>query len=98
MASRKSCHANIIYCSISSFYRIAIKYIEAKEKELKGHPAKSEKTSSKEAQEPLSVLEYFLLESGLDKKDIVGIICDTLLAGIDTVSISMCCIFSNKLP
>ncbi|XP_045592515.1 cytochrome P450 302a1, mitochondrial [Procambarus clarkii] len=78
-----------------TIYRIAIKYIEAKEKELKGHPAKSEKTSSKEAQEPLSVLEYFLLESGLDKKDIVGIICDTLLAGIDTAAFTLSYVLHN---
>lgn len=36
---------------------------------------------------PVTVLEYFLMRSGMDKKDIVSVVCDTLLAGSDTVSI-----------
>lgn len=63
-------------------HRIAQKYVEAKEAELKADGWSME---SKEG--PLSVLEYCLLESGLDKKDIIGVFCDTLLGGIDTVSI-----------
>ncbi|XP_076059932.1 cytochrome P450 302a1, mitochondrial-like [Oratosquilla oratoria] len=36
-----------------------------------------------------TVLEYFLTHSGLDKKDIVTIICDMLLAGSDTATFTM---------
>lgn len=59
-----------------------MKYVKAKEEEL-------QERSEKEAEDAIranSVLEYFLLESGMDKKDIVGVVCDILLAGVDTVS------------
>nr|XP_053629407.1 cytochrome P450 302a1, mitochondrial-like isoform X1 [Cherax quadricarinatus] len=79
----------------NTIYRIALKYIEAKEEEMKEHFANQEKTSSDDSQQPLSVLEHFLLESDLDKKDIVGIICDTLLAGIDTAAFTMSYVLHN---
>lgn len=59
-----------------TIYRTAFKYVEAKDNELRSQP--------QEANETDSVLEHFLRTSGLDKKDIVSVVCDTLLAGIDT--------------
>lgn len=35
----------------------------------------------------LSLLEEYLKNEALDHKDIVGMACDMLLAGVDTVSI-----------
>ena len=34
-----------------------------------------------------AMLDYFLKHSGLHQRDIVTVICDTILAGIDTVCI-----------
>ncbi|RXG53700.1 cytochrome, mitochondrial [Armadillidium vulgare] len=64
-------------------YRIALKYIDEKEKQLQesiGKSAKSDVTIS------LTPLEYFLLHSDLSKNDVLTIVCDALLAGTDTVS------------
>lgn len=64
-----------------TIYRIAYKYVEAKDSELKSRLEDSDN--------PTTVLEYFLLRSGLDKKDIVSVFCDTLLAGTDTGSFTL---------
>ncbi|KAK4299922.1 hypothetical protein Pmani_027844 [Petrolisthes manimaculis] len=73
-----------------TIYRIAQKYVEAKEAELK-----AEGWSVESREGPLSVLEYCLLESGLDKKDIIGVFCDTLLAGIDTGAFTLSYVLYN---
>lgn len=74
------CQPNYIFQN-----RIALKYIKAKEEELK--VLEEDVTGHEDSGQSQSVLEYFILESGLDKKDILGVVCDTLLAGIDTVII-----------
>lgn len=42
-----------------------------------------------DANRPSTLLEGYLASPELDFKDIIGMICDFLLAGIDTVYISM---------
>ncbi|XP_068210223.1 cytochrome P450 302a1, mitochondrial-like [Palaemon carinicauda] len=64
-----------------TIYRIAYKYVDAKDQELKSR--------LEDYDNPQTVLEYFLLRSGLDKKDIVSVFCDTLLAGTDTGSFTL---------
>lgn len=50
--------------------------VEKKMRELEMHPASDEE----------SLLEIYLKNENLDVKDIVGMACDMLLAGIDTVN------------
>lgn len=66
--------------------RTSLKYVEEKEEEIR---KRKELNNSSELLDdgPVTVLEHFLMMSGLDKKDIVSVVCDTLLAGADTVSI-----------
>ncbi|KAG0718437.1 Cytochrome P450 302a1, mitochondrial [Chionoecetes opilio] len=68
-----------------TMYRIALKYVEAKDDEVR-HRQQREKEGEVEGTErkhTKSVLESFF-ESGLEDRDIVGLVSDTLLAGIDT--------------
>lgn len=37
---------------------------------------------------PCSLIEYYLASKEVDKKDVIGMAADLLLAGIDTVSFS----------
>ncbi|KAG7167935.1 Cytochrome P450 302a1-like [Homarus americanus] len=76
-------------------WRIALKYVEAKEEELRKRVDRRERGVDEDNDRPLSVLEYFILESGLDKKDILGVVCDTLLAGIDTGAFTMSYVLHN---
>ncbi|XP_042223672.1 cytochrome P450 302a1, mitochondrial-like [Homarus americanus] len=78
-----------------TIYRIALKYVEAKEEELRKRVDRRERGVDEDNDRPLSVLEYFILESGLDKKDILGVVCDTLLAGIDTGAFTMSYVLHN---
>lgn len=41
--------------------------------------------SERDVSKPLTLLESYLASPELDFKDIIGMICDFLLAGIDTV-------------
>lgn len=79
----------------NTIYRIGLKYIKAKEEELKKVLEEDATTRLEERGQSLTVLEYFILESGLDKKDIVGIVCDTLLAGIDTGAFTLSYVLHN---
>lgn len=71
--------------SQDSMYRIALKYVEAKDEELRH--ARQEREAKGEAESDgkhtTSILESFF-ESGLEDRDIVGLVIDTFLAGIDT--------------
>lgn len=63
-----------LYGSFSSSF--AIEMVSRKKNQLEAGP-----TGNNE-----SLLETYLNNSKLDDKDVVGIACDILLAGIDTVS------------
>lgn len=67
------------------FPRTSLKYVEEKEAEIQRRKEMNSNESLDDG--PVTVLEYFLMRSGMDKKDIVSVVCDTLLAGSDTVSI-----------
>lgn len=71
---------------ISHFDRIALKYVEAKDDELRHARQRREAEGESEADtnHVTSILESFF-ESGLEDKDIVGLVSDTLMGGIDTV-------------
>lgn len=81
--------------------RTSLKYVEAKEKELKekaaSHNNNKDEANNEEDNEPVTVLEHFLMKSGMDKKDIVSVVCDTLLAGADTVMISLSYFFLTDI-
>lgn len=47
---------------------------------------KFEKMKKEKTDEKKSLLEIYLSNPSLDKKDVVGMACDMLLAGIDTVA------------
>ncbi|KAK7019742.1 hypothetical protein SK128_019802 [Halocaridina rubra] len=59
-------------------YRTVFKYIDAKDKELRESDEKRDRSET--------VLEHFLLKSELRMRDIVTVICDLVLAGVDTGS------------
>lgn len=68
-----------------TLYRIALKYVESKDDELR-HARQEREAAGKEEPEEKgssSILESFF-ESGLEDKDIVGLVIDLLLGGIDT--------------
>lgn len=67
------------------FDRIALKYVETKDDELRHARQKREaEGESEDTSHVTSILESFF-ESGLEDKDIVGLVNDTLMGGIDTV-------------
>lgn len=69
-----------------SHHRIALKYVESKDDELR-HARQERAAAGKEEPEgkgSASILESFF-ESGLEDKDIVGLVIDMFLAGVDTV-------------
>lgn len=67
--------------------RTSLKYVEEKEKELQRRKDQNNNEDGDDG--PVTVLEHFLMRSGMDKKDIVSVVCDTLTAGADTVSIRL---------
>ena len=46
---------------------------------------KKNKLSNLSSDHKLSLLETYLMNPALDEKDVVGMACDMLLAGVDTV-------------
>ncbi|XP_047479347.1 cytochrome P450 302a1, mitochondrial-like isoform X1 [Penaeus chinensis] len=75
-------------------YRTSLKYVVEKEEEIR---RRKELNNGKELLDdgPVTVLEHFLMKSGMDKKDIVSVVCDTLLAGADTGAFSLSYILYN---
>ena len=61
-----------VYCC---FFRTALKYITAKQD-----------VTSRVDNSPKTLLESWLTSSDVDSKDVLAMVCDMLLAGIDTVS------------
>lgn len=58
------------------FSRVAVDMVKKKKDTLKN--------LTKDRQ--LSLLETYLLNENLDERDVIGMACDMLLAGVDTVS------------
>ncbi|KAK8383651.1 hypothetical protein O3P69_015840 [Scylla paramamosain] len=73
-----------------TIYRIALKYVETKDDELRHarQKKKAEGESEPDTKHVTSILESFF-ESGLEDKDIVGLVSDTLMGGIDTGAYTM---------
>ncbi|KAF7994435.1 hypothetical protein HCN44_003907 [Aphidius gifuensis] len=68
------------FCKSQNFMeKIAVEMVESKMKKIKENQDDSEK----------SLLEIYLKNDNLDFKDIVGMACDMLLAGIDTSAYSL---------
>ncbi|XP_027209672.1 cytochrome P450 302a1, mitochondrial [Penaeus vannamei] len=74
-------------------YRTSLKYVEEKEAEIQRRKEMNSNESLDDG--PVTVLEYFLMRSGMDKKDIVSVVCDTLLAGSDTGAFSLSYVLYN---
>lgn len=60
---------------IKFFFRVAIDLVNKKINDMKSKPAFENE----------SLLEIYLKNENLDVKDVVGMACDMLLAGVDTV-------------
>ena len=76
-AYRKICKAQ------ECFEEIALKYVREKQLELENRLNADSETDAK------SLLEIYLTSAELDSKDVVTMVSDMLLAGIDTVSKSV---------
>lgn len=66
----------MVYIILKNYFRVAIDLLSLK---MSFFNERSKDT-------PLTLLESYLSSPELDFKDIIGIVCDFLLAGIDTVS------------
>lgn len=60
-----------------------MKYVDRKEEELR------KKGDDEDSSRHLTALEYFILRSPLSKKEVLTLVCDSLLAGTDTVSFTL---------
>jgi hypothetical protein len=63
--------------NLFSCCRVATEFVKSKEEELEGKHVDADRAS---------VLEEYLRNPALDRKDVISMISDALFAGIDTVS------------
>jgi hypothetical protein len=75
-------------------FSVAIEFVDKKIEAMK----LTTNTENKGGTRSLSLLEQYLAVPDLDRKDVIGMVVDMLLAGADTVNLTLlyCCLFSSE--